>query len=178
MKNTFLLLASTLVLLSSCKKEIDTLPEATQSGANIFGAKINGENWGPLGGSFLTLPTLEARFGADSSIFINARNFSRSPTETEMEIHLWRVTGVGTYSLNQLTAVYPSQTASYAYYVKRKLSVEDEWMTTTDATGQVQLTKVDWTSRIVSGTFSFTANAKYGSAALVVTEGRFDVKAQ
>lgn len=105
MKIAVPLLAAALLLLNSCKKEIDNLPEATQTGANTFGAKIGGENWGPLGGSFLTAPVLEARFGADSSVFINVRNFSRTPTETEMELHLQKVTGPGTYPLNQATGV-------------------------------------------------------------------------
>lgn len=175
MKSIFLSLA-VLLLLSSCKKTIDELAEATQSGANTFGAKVNGENWGPLGGSFLTAPTLEARPGADSSVFINARNFSRTPTETEMEIYLQHVSRPGTYPLTQTTEVYPSQSSSYAYYVKRRVTVEDEWITGAAATGEVQITKIDWAAKIIAGTFRFTGDARYGSAPISVTEGRFDVK--
>lgn len=174
-KNTALI-AAFLLLLCTCKKTIDELPAATQTGANTFGAKINGENWGPLGGGLLTAPTLEARFGADSSLFINVRNFSRTPTETEMEIHLQKLTVPGTYPLTQNTAVYPSQTASYGYYIKRRLTVEDEWTTGSEATGQVEISKIDWTNKIVSGTFAFTAKARNGSEPLTVTDGRFDVK--
>lgn len=175
MKNIVIFL-SVLVLFCSCKKTIDELPDATQTGANTFGVKINGSNWGPLGGSFLTAPTLEAHAGTDSSIFINARNFSREPTETEMEIYLRHVTAPGTYALNQNTEVYPSQSASYGYYVKREVSVQDEWMTNATTTGSVQVSKIDWTAHIISGTFSFQAAARYGSAPIEVTEGRFDVK--
>lgn len=177
MKNTFLLAAG-LLLFCSCKKTIDELPAETQTGANTFGAKVAGSNWGPLGGSFLTAPTLEARFAGDSSIFINVRNFSRTPTETEMEIYLHRISGPGTYPLNQTTEAYPSQKASYAYYVKREITVQDEWITSGTATGEVKLTRADWTNGIFSGTFSFTAGSRYGSAPLTVTEGRFDVKVQ
>lgn len=177
MKNTVIFL-SILFLFCSCKKTIDELPEATQSGANTFGVKINGSNWGPLGGSFLTSPMLEAHVSADSSIVINARNFSREPTETEMEIYLQHVSAPGNYFLNQNTEVYPSQSASYAYYVKREVTVQDEWITGASATGTVQVSKIDWTARIISGTFNFTAMAKYGSAPLTVSEGRFDLKFQ
>lgn len=175
MKNTIIIL-SVLVIFWSCKKTIDELPQATQTGANTFGAKVNGSNWGPLGGSFLTASTLEAHVGADSSIFINARNFSREPTETEMEIYLQHVSAPGTYSLNQATELYPSQSASYGYYVKREVSVQDEWTTNASTTGSVQVSKIDWASHIISGTFSFQAAAHYGSAPINVTEGRFDVK--
>lgn len=177
-KNTLPAFALCVLLFSGCKKTIDELPEATQTGANTFGAKVDGVNWGPLGGSFLTAPVLEARAGNDSSVFINARNFSRTPTETEMEIHLQRLSGPGTYPLNQATAISPSQTASYGYYVKRKINVEDEWTTGPAATGQVVVTRLDWEKRIISGTFGFMAAASYGSAPLTVTEGRFDVTFQ
>lgn len=168
-----------LLCFSACKKTIENLPEPTQTGANTFGCKLNGENWGPLKAGILpTAPILEARFGGTNAVFINARNFSRTPTETEMEIYVANITGPGTYDLNQNTEVSPGQTASYAYYEKRNLNIEDQWITGSAAAGQVVITKFDVTNRIVSGTFQFTANAKYGSAAINVTEGRFDVKIQ
>ena len=46
MKKLLFVLASVAVL-TSCKKEVDELPEPTQTGANIFGAKLNGEFWVP-----------------------------------------------------------------------------------------------------------------------------------
>lgn len=170
--------AFALVVLNSCKQEIKTLPEPTQTGANTFGAKVNGENFGPLGSSLLTKTTLEATHGFDSSIIIHARNFSRSPIEFEMEIYLKNVNAPGTYSLNQETEIAPGQSASYAYYVRRNINITDEWITSNNATGTVQVTKIDWVNRIVSGTFEFTANAKRGSGSITVTEGRFDVKFQ
>jgi hypothetical protein len=178
MKN-ILLIAIAFTCFASCKKEIENLPATTETGANTFGARINGENWGPLGfGIVPTAPTLEARFWGDSSVFINARNFSRSPVETEMEIFLENISGPGIYPIKQTTAVFPNHSASYVYYLKRKFSVTDEWVTSSTATGQVQVTKMDWANKIISGSFSFTADAKYGSAPVVVTEGRFDVKIQ
>ncbi len=165
--------------LSACKKEISNLPDETQTGANTFGAKINGENWGPLKAGILpTAPILEARFGVENSVFINARNFSRTPLETEMEIYLRNVTGPGTYRLDQATDVYPNQSAAYAYYVRRKIQVEDEWITSEKATGEVVLTRYDTASRVIAGTFHFTGNARYGSAPITVTDGRFDLKIQ
>ena len=100
MKNIIAFLFS-IVLLSSCKKEVDSLPEATQTGANTFGARVNGEFWIPQGfGVVPTAPILEARFGVNNTIIINARNFGSSPTESEFEIYLMNVDGPGVYQLN------------------------------------------------------------------------------
>ena len=40
---------SLLFILASCKKDVDELPPATQTGAHTFGAKVNGEFWVPQG---------------------------------------------------------------------------------------------------------------------------------
>ena len=178
MKKLLALAAILFFGFSSCKQEIKTLPDPTQTGANTFGAKVNGENFGPLGGSFLTKATLEATHTTDSSIIINARNFSRSPIEFEMELYIKNVYAPGTFQLNENTGAYPSQSASYGHYLRRNINITDEWITSTNATGTVQVTKIDWEARIVSGSFEFTANPKYGSAPLHVTEGRFDVRFQ
>ena len=178
MKKLLAVTAIAFLGLSSCKQEIKTLPEPTQTGANTFGAKVNGENFGPLGGGILTKATLEATHTFDSSIIINARNFSRTPVEFEMELYIKNVYAPGTYQLNQQTNIYPSQSASYGHYVRRNISITDEWITSADATGTVQITKIDWDAHIVSGSFEFTANARYGSAPLHVTERRFDVRLQ
>jgi hypothetical protein len=179
MKKHLLLFAVLITAFASCKKEIKSLPEESQTGAGTFGAKVNDENWGPLKAGILpTVPILEGRFGGGNSVFINARNFSRTPLETEMEIYLLDVTGPGTYPLNQSTNKAPGQSASYAYFVRRNLHIEDEWITGPDATGQVVITRVDFPARVISGTFQFTAKARLGSAPLTVTDGRFDVKLQ
>ena len=177
MKNAILVLTVAAISFAGCKKEINNLPEPTQTGANTFGTKVNGENWGPLAAGILpTLPILEARFSGDSSVFINARNYSRTPRETEMEIYLNRVSKPGIYKLNQTTAAYPNQSASYAHYVKRKFTIEDEWITGPENGGEVEVTKIDWENKIISGTFNFTAKPLHNSGLLTVTEGRFDVK--
>ena len=59
MKKIFFIAAIALAGFTSCKKEIKSLPEETQTGAGTFGAKINGENWGPLkAGVMPTAPVL------------------------------------------------------------------------------------------------------------------------
>src|SRR5687767_12828102 len=109
--------------LSSCKKEVEELPPATQTGAHTFGAKVNGDLWIPAG--FGPIPAnnlLQARWAAGgSSLYINARNFASSPNEKEFEIYIKDLTAPGTYLLNT-TLSGVSQSASYAYYVKRNVS--------------------------------------------------------
>lgn len=164
----------------SCKKDIDELPEATQSGANTFGARVNGEFWKPQGfGIVPTTPILEANFAGSNSIRINARNFGSSPTETEIEIILFNITGPGTFLLNQNTSKYPSHSSSYAYYVERRFTPKYEWITSDKFTGKVEVTRYDMVAKIISGTFEFTAKERSDATTpLSVTEGRFDLPIQ
>jgi hypothetical protein len=173
----FLLLITGLV---SCKKNVTDLPAATQTGANTFGAKLNGVLWVPQ--KFGVAPStaiLEARYTGNNAVVINARNFASEPKEYEFEIFLGNVTAPGTVTLNQNTGHYPDQTASYAYYIERQGMPLNEWITSTQYTGQVTVTKLDVPNHIVSGTFEFKAGSIDSTGnPVTVTEGRFDVTLQ
>jgi len=175
MKNTLFFSLLSLFIFA-CKKEVTELPPATQTGANTFGLKLNGEMWVPRG--FAGLPDndkLVARL-LGNVLIITAQNFESSPTETEFEIRLFGVTGTGTYSLNTNTN-YPGGPTSYGYHVKRRLTPLDEWITSATQTGSVNITRFDTTAQIVSGTFQFNAqNTTNPSQTIAVTEGRFDVR--
>ena len=176
MKNLLIVFGSLLVLAACSKKEVKELPPATQTGANTFGLKLNGENWVPKG--FAGLPDndlLKARFLGDVLI-INAQNFQSSPTETEFELRVFGITGPGTYLLNTNTT-YPVGPTSYGYHIKRRVNPLDEWITTSTQTGSVTVTRLDTTAHIVSGTFQFNAaNMTNPSQVIAVTEGRFDIR--
>lgn len=176
---TFYLIIISAVLFS-CKKEVTELPPATQTGANTFGCKIDGKLWVPAGfGIVPTAAQLEARI-AGPDLLINARNFSSSPTESEFEIFVKDITvhGVGNYTLNT-SAFHPDYTNSYAYYVHRRVTPDNEWITTSTYNGTVTITKIDSVNHFVSGTFEFQAINLYNAPQPVnVTEGRFDVKIQ
>lgn len=179
MKN-LLLVALGLLTLASCSKKIDELPAATETGANTFGASIDGVLWAPQGfGIAPTAPLIQASFGGGDSYYINARNFSKQPTETEFELYLHNVTKPGTYSFNKTTAIRPGQTAAYAYFVERRGTPKHQWMTNETHTGSVTITKLDKENRILAGTFQFKGEDKTGNALpITVTDGRFDVKIQ
>lgn len=168
-----------LFVFASCNKEVEELPPATQTGANTFGAKVDGELWVPQG--FGALPAndiLEARYTSPNAIMINARNFRKSPKETEFEIFVNNITGPGTYQLNT-DITRPALTASYGYFVEREFTPKNEWQTSPTYTGSVTITRFDVVNNIVSGTFQFNAlNISGSPEPISVTEGRFDVKLQ
>jgi hypothetical protein len=179
MKNILTCLAAVL-LFASCKKEVNELPASTTTGANTFGAFLDGEMWIPQQFGVITANNLlEARMTGTGALIINARNFSSSPTETEFEIYLKDVNGTGTYQLNQSTHKFPDQVANYGYFIKRKVMPLNEWISDASHTGMVSITRLDTAAKVVSGNFSFTAASVDSSAVPVkVTEGRFDIKLQ
>lgn len=167
-----------LFLFIACKKKIEELPPATQTGANTFGARVEGNFWIPQGfGPFPANDILEARLAGPTEILINARNFASSPIETEFEILITGVTGPGTYLLNN-DVVRPAS-SSFGYYVKRNFTPHNEWLTSSAYTGSVTITRLDLANKIVSGTFQFNALNIYNAPQpLSVTDGRFDLKLQ
>lgn len=169
---------SFLVLITACKKKIDELPEPTQTGANTFGAKVDGSFFVPQGfGAFPANNILEAHWGTDRDLYINARNFASSPNEKEFELYIKSVRTPGVYPLNTTTSGYPSRAGSYGYYVKRNITPQNEWITSSQYTGSITITKVDTINQVVAGTFEFNAINLYNTPqAISVTEGRFDIK--
>lgn len=165
-----------LLFLMSCKKEVTELPPATQTGANTFGAKVNGNFWIPQGFGPAPASNLLEAIRLGPNFYIRARNFASSPNETEFEIFIKDLTGPGTYSLNTTMAAR-STAASYGFYVKRNFSPISEWLTSATYSGSVTITFMDTTNNILSGTFQFTAEDVFGTGTpITVSEGRFDVK--
>ena len=178
MKTTLLVFFSVL-LLSSCKKSVDALPEATQTGANTFGLKLNGAYWIPQTFVGMNSPILNAQLtGANiNDLMITAQNFASEPTETQFSLYIQNITGPGLYQLNETTDIYPNVAGSYGYYVKRKINPLNEWITSSQKTGSVTITKWDLANKIIAGTFEFTAGSIDNSADdIIVTDGRFDLK--
>lgn len=147
------------------------MPSATQTGANTFGARVNGNLWVPKDVGIFGKPALEAHYDVGRTVIINARNFASTPKESEFEIKIKNATAPGVYLLND-------NTGSSAYYVERKFMPTGEWKTTNQYYGRVTVTVADTVNRILSGSFEFEAASLYNEAPLTVTEGRFDVKVQ
>ncbi|MBK8310953.1 MAG: hypothetical protein IPL04_08730 [Chitinophagaceae bacterium] len=171
-----LIICLPLLLLMSCKKEVSELPPATQTGANTFGAKVNGNFWIPQGFGPVPASNLLEAIRLGPNFYIRARNFASSPNETEFEIFIKDLTGPGTYPLNT-TMASRSTAASYGFYLKRNLTPISEWLTSATNSGSVTVTFMDTTNNILSGTFQFTAADVYGTGGpITVSEGRFDVR--
>jgi hypothetical protein len=171
-----LLMFVVVVSAASCKKEVSELPPATQTGAHTFGCKVDGKLWVPSGfGVFPTADLLVGKLFPNGAFYINARNFSSSPVETEFEFFIKDLVGPGTYLLNT-DVTYPTTAANYVYYVRRNINPQEEWLTSSLYNGSITITKVDTVNQFVSGTFQFNAKSLYNNPdPLVVTEGRFDV---
>ena len=178
MKKIFTYLIPVLFLLS-CKKEVEELPEATQTGANKFGAMVDGEFWVPQGfGPIPANDKLTSQLFPNGDLRIIAKNIASSPNESEFDIFVAGITGTGTYPLNTNVS-YPALIKSFGYFVKRKLTPTDEWVTSSTNTGTVTITRFDPANHIVSGTFEFKGGSLYNSGkVLSVTDGRFDLITQ
>lgn len=175
MKKLLFLLFS-FALLWSCKErdqDSETLPAATQSGANTGGALINGKVWVAK----IELPSIS---GGNNTLY----HTSPALGQYMLDIHLRNVTNtsgdnikifitsneditLNTYQLvsdTDNTGIY-SNSANYPFY------------TNATNTGTITITKFDKANQIVSGTFNFKAINSNGEI-INITEGRFDKKFQ
>lgn len=160
-----------LPFLVSCNKEKLTKP--TQTGANTFSCKINGQVYIPRNEAF-------SANGIDVSLYKNG---------DDPNFHdLWILTSapqfnpprqlyIFIYKINQ-TGTYPLKGSAYKYCQYFTLPPnEKEYNTKTTDVGEVVITKFDLTNRIMSGTFWFNAvNLKDPNDKVSITDGRFDLK--
>ena len=167
-----------LVLFIGCQGD---LPKPTQTGATIFGCKINGKAWVPNGGGlfsglkpisggYLVLPTHKYKLG----IFLSAH--SRDKQAIYITLNDIKV---GTYNLRELVPLAGSDSArSYANYNDRRGAtyLDEIYYSTNDQYGgQVLITRSDSIAKVISGTFNFTAVDYKGNPA-IISDGRFDIK--
>ncbi|WP_017256999.1 DUF6252 family protein [Pedobacter arcticus] len=156
-----IILASIILLLTaSCKK--DDLPKATQEGKNIMAAKVNGKTWIQTacwscinGGS-----GLRANY---SNNILNIVGQGSSNSTIELLLFVDR----------------PSQYQSnsgFNSFEFRDYNTDEYYKTTPKTNGIVNITKIDRSKKIISGTFSFKAeNEDDPNDIITVADGRFDV---
>ncbi|GAB3841073.1 hypothetical protein [Hymenobacter jeollabukensis] len=176
-----------LLALGACKKKEVypelRLPEATQSGANTAGAKVDGQVWVPETSLFVGAP-LSATYQREGSRRTLRLYFSRVPAsesaplnETSFRFQVADVRSTGRIDLNQVAQpTFPSLTAPYATFKYAKPFPGREFITGPDATGHLTITRLDTVARIVAGTFEFQARETGGTGTVTVTDGRFDMK--
>ncbi|MBK0383655.1 hypothetical protein I5M32_11865 [Pedobacter sp. SD-b] len=171
-KSIFFLLILSFLLTTGmkCKKENnldpDGLPKATQTGANVFACKVNGENWIAENDSY----HLSAVFKHDT---LNLKGALKSKFEDfYIKIFNTEIKEGVKYHLDD------SQN-SYAYYLTNQNCFSDVSGygvgSAKSLDGQVIFTKVDNIKKILSGTFWFNIPTdKCGE--LKITNGRFDIR--
>lgn len=190
MKTTILLL---FLALASCSKDSTSsftaqLPPETQTGANTFGAIINGQVFYPRDGN--------GNFGggtADRAILfwgsgdgpnyawneIDCSNFKTGKPVSRIIIHLqglaqngvgdyiWHLTNFqkstqGLMQNNVYANIFDANSNSWKYYGSYENS------------GKVTITKYDFVNKIISGNFNGKLRLKDGTEEIEILQGRFD----
>lgn len=187
------LLLTALLGLTQCMRKgpdpVDTLPPATQSGANTAGCLVDGQPWTAridFGLGVVASPAATAlsnKFATGPHYL--SLDFSKSVdeeaqpnNETDIKMYLPRVTQPGTYVFDQtpgpLNMIGSVGTPAYASFTYDKPSPEQVLLTGPATPGRLVVTRYDPGAGIVSGTFEFTARQSPTGPTVHVTEGRFD----
>jgi hypothetical protein len=141
------------------------LPFPTQTGANIFACRVNGKNW------IAETSIFHIRGGVSDDTLAVSADISDNGFELISLIVKGNAIQGGMYSFsdtikalaefrtNKLCGIQTG--AVYRYF---------------STTGEIGITKLDITNKILSGTFSFIAPRINCSDSLKITDGRFDIK--
>lgn len=167
-----LLLFAIITTLSCCKKDddnnTDVLPPATQTGEGTFACKVNGQNFIDTSGGyfncFYQFTGGEYYFGIQGSdeletlISVDIGTYNKEILENE------------TYQLIENTNGNAWAGSSF-----NPNNTTQEFSTTNSQfTGELTITKLDFTNNIVSGTFWFDIENPYTGETVEIREGRFD----
>ena len=160
------LLILLLFLSLSCEQE-DPLPAATGEGKNVFACYVDGNIWKHHSKDFKA-NTLSADYiQLDRKLNLFAyRSASGAFEQIRVVIQKFPLQ-TGTY--------YLDGSGSYAEFTRKEPAPMVEYATNSQHTGKVVITKVDKASRIITGSFSFTAGQANGSEQVKIEDGRFDV---
>ncbi|MUU79884.1 DUF6252 family protein [Winogradskyella endarachnes] len=167
-----LLLSLTILLtLSCCKTDDDdnaTLPEATQTGAGIFACKVNGQSFIDTSGSYFNCYyqyiSGEYYFGisgsdtVESLISVTIGTYNKEIFENETFLLIENISGNAwagsSFNPNSSSQEFSTTNSQYS--------------------GELTITKLDFTNNIVSGTFWFDVENPYTGETVEIREGRFD----
>ncbi len=189
-KHLFLIAFAALLIFfqGSCEKDEDgcpvyKLPEATQTGENTIGCKVNGQVCIPKIGGLFSPTTKELCYKEETGKLIldvyfiaNDMDVSCGFISTRVRIAADSVFFAGEVDLLHIGAavdIRPNLQVSTMYSYRSSFP---------DLTANLEITKLDKTNRIISGTFSFEGyevlsingdEYVFGEKAYV-TDGRFD----
>lgn len=164
-------------------KSEDVLPPITMEGKNTFGCKVNGKIWvrhGMLNCDWYLhkeIPALNGSFKVVSDNYEETINISHrgiwSVGQYSLDSSMSIVGGAPYYFANATASIYNNLNERIFYRVTP--SVLNEFKI--PGKGTLNILRLDSITRIISGTFEFTAkNERDSTELLIVTDGRFDVK--
>ena len=163
-----------LFCFAKCKKDNpdnNGLPAATQEGKNTLGFLLNGQPWKPQGVRGTGNLSIDFDPAFNQGVFnIVAYNFVPSISEQfiiGVKDSLNFINAPANFNLRNNSLLGVAYTNSNCSIFSNEAS--------TLVSGNLSLTKLDRTNRIIAGTFSFTLN-KTGCSEIRITDGRFDMK--
>ena len=180
-----------MLLLQNCSKTDDSfspsLPPITQTGANTFGCYVDGKLLTPRDGTgTFNLPDRGMRYNGIGSApnydynEISVHDF-KSGTGALMDVHLTNLhqNGEGTFPISESNCqdgIDANPTINIrCRWFDESLQIY-KWYCSIENSGNLVITRYDFSKRIVSGTFSCTAqNRDDPSDTIEITDGRFDI---
>jgi len=184
MKKLLFILTIFLLATACCKKETnneESLPDATQTGRGIFACYVDGKPFIDNKNQFncgleYVAETYGFHIAATDTDYYGDINH---PTHMSMGMSDSSVTIVegGTYTFYvSYPVVQDTQMSAACYFYESRhnsLGIETEYP---DYTGELHITKLDYTNYIISGTFWFDIKNPYTNKKVKIRDGRFDVK--
>lgn len=147
-----------------------SMPEATTTGRNTFGCKINGETWVAYTDSFGALtggePKLRVRYSESSKharILAN-KNIRFPNCDTTRQNFILQMVNIG----EGLTAQFSSDSE----FTDRHLGIR--YNVDTLSANDIIITRIDTQNKILSGIFEIQLISDDGLDTVIVTDGRFD----
>ncbi len=157
-----------------CEHPVDCLPPATQIGANTAGCLVNGKILVPSGRSFGSGSVLISQY-----LFYQGAYFFSIGIDDREENQLISIR-IENSQLEE-GGIYPLQleteNSGSAAYIIGGAGSGIGYVTTNNFKGELHVTNLDETKKIVSGTFWFDAINSEGES-VQITQGRFDVRFQ
>ena len=163
-----------IITLSSCDKDpyqdgTPELPPITMEGKNTLGFLLDGKVWVPYqesSGPFN--PTID--FGIDGTVFIGGARLIRD-NDINQKISI-------SIDLKDGEKRYPINIESNIFYFINNKNIGwkcNEYLNNSNESF-LNITKLDWTDKIIAGTFEFPMMVSGCQDTVSITEGRFDLK--
>lgn len=184
MKNLILILLTTFAL-SCCDKDddktpIEQLPSATTTGANTAGCLVNGKVFIRTGNNQFG-PTLSCFYQRDQSGYHLGLSIVEKGTNENRQVIISlnpnELVENATYNL--VAKVYDSNNDNISnfgeFWITSNVNTAILYRTKNSVPGELKITKLNITQKIISGTFSYDAFDVNGKK-VEIREGRFDMR--